>query len=112
MKPKRIQIKNSPTELFPENTVIVDFPSRWANPFIPGRMSPTIIEGILVGPWSGYTIITERSAVELYKRLILETDYLRRKGLSLASLRKKNLACWCKIGAPCHADILLNLANE
>lgn len=26
-------------------------------------------------------------------------------------LRGKNLACWCKPGAPCHADVLLELAN-
>jgi hypothetical protein len=24
-----------------------------------------------------------------------------------AALRGKNLACWCRIGAPCHADFLL-----
>jgi hypothetical protein len=26
-------------------------------------------------------------------------------------LRGKNLACWCKPGMPCHADILLQIAN-
>jgi hypothetical protein len=26
-------------------------------------------------------------------------------------LRGKNLACWCKPGDPCHADVLLELAN-
>lgn len=25
--------------------------------------------------------------------------------------RRKDLACWCKIGEPCHADVLLELAN-
>lgn len=29
-----------------------------------------------------------------------------------AYLCGKNLACWCKIGEPCHADILLELANK
>lgn len=28
-----------------------------------------------------------------------------------ANLRGKNLACWCKQGDPCHADVLLKLAN-
>ncbi|MGN6487901.1 MAG: DUF4326 domain-containing protein [Devosia sp.] len=23
-----------------------------------------------------------------------------------------NLACWCKAGTPCHADVLIELANE
>ena len=26
-------------------------------------------------------------------------------------LRGKDLACWCPIGAPCHADIMLAWAN-
>lgn len=26
-------------------------------------------------------------------------------------LRGKNLACWCKLGTPCHADVLLEIAN-
>ncbi len=26
-------------------------------------------------------------------------------------LRGKNLACWCRLDAPCHADVLLKIAN-
>jgi hypothetical protein len=26
-------------------------------------------------------------------------------------LKGKNLSCWCPIGQPCHADVLLKLAN-
>ena len=29
----------------------------------------------------------------------------------LPDLRGKNLACWCPLDAPCHADVLLRLAN-
>lgn len=28
-----------------------------------------------------------------------------------AELRGKNLACWCRPGDPCHADVLLEIAN-
>ena len=28
-----------------------------------------------------------------------------------AELRGKPLACWCKAGAPCHGDVLLEIAN-
>lgn len=31
---------------------------------------------------------------------------------SLEPLRGKNLACWCKPDARCHADVLLELANR
>ena len=27
-------------------------------------------------------------------------------------LRGKNLACWCPLDQPCHADVLLDIANE
>lgn len=27
-------------------------------------------------------------------------------------LRGKDLVCWCKEGEPCHADVLLKIANE
>jgi len=30
----------------------------------------------------------------------------------IAPLRGKNLCCWCKLSDPCHADVLLELANE
>jgi len=29
-----------------------------------------------------------------------------------SDLRGKNLACFCKIGDPCHGDVLLKLANQ
>jgi hypothetical protein len=28
-----------------------------------------------------------------------------------AQLGGKNLACWCKHGEPCHADVLIEMAN-
>jgi hypothetical protein len=28
------------------------------------------------------------------------------------ALKGKNLACWCKLDEPCHADFLLRLANS
>jgi hypothetical protein len=34
-----------------------------------------------------------------------------RRPQAFAELTAKNLACWCKPDAPCHADVLLALAN-
>jgi hypothetical protein len=30
----------------------------------------------------------------------------------IAELRGKDLACWCRLDQPCHADVLLDLANR
>jgi hypothetical protein len=31
---------------------------------------------------------------------------------NIHTLKGKNLACWCKPGEPCHAELLLKLAND
>lgn len=31
---------------------------------------------------------------------------------AILSLKGKNLSCWCKLDEPCHADLLLELANK
>lgn len=31
---------------------------------------------------------------------------------SMGELRGKGLACWCKEDEPCHADVLLEIANQ
>ena len=40
-----------------------------------------------------------------HRRFVFTPERLR------ADLGGKNLACWCKPGDPCHADVLLDLAN-
>lgn len=50
------------------------------------------------------------------KRMALGPKVSAGPAPSLEDLRKalaaKNLACWCKPGDPCHADVLLELANR
>jgi hypothetical protein len=41
----------------------------------------------------------------------LETDGAAILHAAQVELRGKNLACWCKPGKPCHADVLLRLVN-
>lgn len=53
--------------------------------------------------------MTAEEAVERYRRMhCLASDSAR----IIRELRGKNLACWCAPGAPCHADVLLELANR
>ena len=39
-------------------------------------------------------------------------SYMGRLIARLPDLRAHNLACWCKLGDPCHVDKLLELANQ
>lgn len=91
--PVRVQRKRSKGWRMPENTVYVGRPSKWGNPYIPSNDE-------------------ERPRAAAFYREWLEE--LRRRGLAhdLEELRGKNLACWCPLDEPCHADILLELANK
>ena len=65
-------------------------PSHWGNPF---------------------TVVACGSAEEAVRR------YRARINPAFASLVRsvlssKNLACWCKLDAPCHCDVLLSIANR
>ena len=97
-KPKRIQRKRTKGWRMPENTVYVGRPTKWGNPFKVGDKNG-----------KGIVLKTPSMVVEEYRRW-LESD------TSLAfvaqrELRGKDLACWCKPGDPCHADVLIKVAN-
>lgn len=86
----------------PEGAVYVGRPSRWGNPWHPGLNQDDM----------GGTdfALTREEAVGMYRQMwttfprrVLETD--------LAPLRGHDLVCWCPLDQPCHADVLLELAN-
>src|SRR5215475_12042928 len=43
--------------------------------------------------------------------LILYRDFLREEKLDPSELQGKDLSCTCKLTEPCHADVLIELAN-
>ncbi len=89
--PKRIQRKRTKGWKMPPNTVYVGRPSKWGNPFrIFEETREQAIEDY------GYWI---KSMPESYEGARLQ-------------LRGKDLACWCPLDQPCHADALLEIANE
>jgi len=95
--PKRIQRKRTKGSRMPEGAVYVGRPSRWGNPFAVG-------DDHWVGHWRAQS---RAHAVELYRE-ILSTDHKREIRENLAG---RDLACWCPLDQPCHADVLLELAN-
>jgi hypothetical protein len=82
----------------PENTVKVCRPSGWGNHARVGFCDP------------GFGWIKNNSdAVEAF-RLFMERNPLIIDEAK-TELRGKNLACWCRLDEPCHADVLLEMAN-
>jgi len=95
------------------DAVVVARPSKWGNPFVvaPTKEPGTQFSG---AAWGYVAVPTVEDAVAVFREMMAQDDNARGAELrgALHELRGKNLACWCKIGEPCHADVLLDLANR
>lgn len=80
----------------PPKAVYVGWPTKWANPFHVGDIAAGGVE------------LSAEDAVILYKAFTAQ-EY---PASELAKLRGRDLACWCELDQPCHADVLLELANQ
>jgi len=103
-KPIRVQRRRTKGWRMPPNTVYVGRPSKWGNPF----------------DWQRYG--RDEAVWRFGRALILRARYQDDTGKHVgvritqssvrSELRGKNLACWCPVDQPCHADVLLRVANE
>jgi len=98
--PTRVQRRRAKGWRMPLGTVYVGRPSKWGNPF---------------------TVTAERTVEECVDLFRFTTEPVPgRPGwfttvdaaeIDVRPLRGKNLACWCPLNQPCHADVLLEIAN-
>lgn len=102
--PVRIQRKRVKGWKMPENTVSVTRPGKWGNPFKVGDYIRDPITGEVIKQLKSLDDVLTWYKNYLRYRMMHETIKRELKG--------KNLACFCKEGDPCHADILLKIANE
>lgn len=87
----------------PENTVSVTRPGRWGNHFKVG------IDGTAVEVVEKF----RNHVLQFWNTLIIVDDEQVTVGRNIKNqLKGKNLACFCKVGEPCHGDVLLELANS
>lgn len=108
MSPKRIQLKRARGWRKPEGAVVVSRPGMFGNPFTfkaadaagyTRKGAVAAFEDWLAGnPWA-----CGADHYETRRQAVLER---------LHELRGKDLACWCPLDQPCHADVLLRLANS
>ena len=81
----------------PDNTVKVDRTTPFGNPFQAGADGDGN-RAYLVGLFREY-LARPGEGAELAAR-------------AQAELRGKHLACWCPLDGPCHADVLMEIANR
>lgn len=124
--PERIQRRRIKNWRMPESAVYVGRPSRWGNPFVVGDGAVYRFDAL-----SGCALDPDK-AVRLYRVALLHGWYRRREddgrfrlhrmAVSVEQVRRelrgRDLACWCPLRdshgqpVPCHADVLLAVANS
>ena len=88
----------------PPDAVVVARPSRWGNPFVVGR---TV---------AGHQVRDRAHAVALFRAMMADSP--ERCAAARVELAGRDLACWCPLvgpdgrPGPCHADVLLEIANS
>jgi len=92
--------------------ISVTRPGKHGNPYYPGC---GIGRGIIGTDNIARAFDNENPehCVHMFKLHIrdMKRDQPDRYEALLAPLRGKNLACWCALDQPCHADVLLEIAN-
>lgn len=116
--PVRIQRRRTRGWRAHANAIYVGRPSLWASPIRVHRLG----SAWAVTPAWGDRLLTKTrtrreahaTAVALYREL-LEADerpwWFNVRREDVAALAGRDLMCWCPPGLPCHADVLLELAN-
>ena len=77
----------------PEGAVYVGRGSMWGNPFKDG------------------TLLSRPGAVMAFRLWVEAAVNAPYRERARAQLRGHDLACWCPPDQPCHADVLLEIAN-
>lgn len=106
MAPVRVQRRRAKGWTMPANTLYVGRPGPWGNPFIVGEHGTAarcvdLYRALL----AGYLCISAGNVPAQEKAQAHVRTHLQ-------ELKGKNLACFCALAKPCHADILLALANN
>ena len=112
--PKRVQIQSwrKPGGKKPETTVVVARPSIWGNPFkvgddgVPDRATAVQRYRDILLPYTHHGPAVGESKMHDYMLTMANINEVWR------DLRGKNLACYCPLDEPCHADVLLEIANQ
>jgi hypothetical protein len=105
---ERVRLSRAKGWRLPPDTVVVSRPGKWGNPFIVGTHG-TRQECVHL---FAYLVVAGCVCATTVEHMRQQAAAVREMRAALTELRGKNLACWCPLTAPCHADILLAVAND
>jgi hypothetical protein len=117
-KPHRVQLSRKKGWRMPPNTVSVARPGPFGNPWTINECAANFDlsqacarERVVEWFRDWITRNSDDEALEVLGMYGMGAEHDRIHA-HLTDLRGKNLACWCPLDQPCHADVLLELANK
>ncbi|ABL68371.1 DUF4326 domain-containing protein [Paracoccus denitrificans] len=110
MMPQRIQLKRTKGWRLPADAVKVDRSTRWGNPWRVGE--PDITDAAEAVRRFAHAVEGFMSNGSYCRPVAHPDSHIGRIISGIGDLRGKDLACWCPLDQPCHADVLLRLANR
>ena len=120
--PRRVQRSRAKGWRMPEGCVCVDRTTGFGNPF-PVTKGTSTSCGVTkpiwqIGTWEGPAMWFKdtkpeavKLAVDAYRAWIDQPQQATLRAKAAVALRGRDLACWCPADSPCHADVLLEVAN-
>jgi hypothetical protein len=114
-QPIRVQLRRTKGWRMPANTISVARPGKFGNPFKVNECREAGFQGTDQQIASRCVEAFRTWLCTPYWRINWDGDEAEASRSAmldgLPTLRGKNLACWCRLDQPCHADVLLKLAN-
>lgn len=120
--PRRIQRKRTKGWTMPEGAIYVGRPTKWGNPFkVVAHDGLDAVDYWIETPdgkrWLDRPLSAHQAhavAVELFETHIGAMgsyEYEAEQWQELGALAGRDFVCWCPLDRPCHADVLLEIAN-
>ena len=110
---ERIRLQRTKGWRKPKGAVVVARPTKWGNPYIIHNSRNALLGGCEEHDYD--CVYDAATAVLKFRHAVLwpvvgqprvpTPDYIRQE------LADKDLACWCPLDQPCHADVLLEIAK-
>lgn len=114
-QPERIQLSRAKGWRKPPGVIVVSRPSKWGNPF---KMRGTADMWVAYDDRTGKVVSFCNSRTEAQAAAVQAFTVDLVAGLlspTVADVQRelagKDLACFCPLDGPCHADVLIGLAN-
>jgi len=124
VSPVRIQRRRTKGWRMPEGAVYVGRPTLWGNPWIVRELTwiePLRRAEVAVGRYreemghlgllSDSGFVASEARADAVAQHMAEVGAANMGEYAAVVLRGKDLVCWCPLDQPCHADVLLELAN-